>query len=106
MSIYYPEIREQGKYVEFAINATEDLVAAVAGKRFCVYGFFYYSDADITTEIRFKTSTKLIGGLIAKGSVGMNFTTLKPPLSGAGEAIEAYLSAAGNIKGWIIYGER
>jgi hypothetical protein len=70
-----------------------------------ILGFFYYSNADITTELRFKTSGKLIAGLSVEGAVGMNLVGMKPPTGEVDEVVEIYLSGSGTVKGWICFEE-
>lgn len=91
-------------YYEIDANATENVITVASGSTAKVYAFFYYCDADITTELRFKTSGKVIGGLSVEGAVGMNMRASDlPPYEGADdEEVEIYLSAAGNVAGWVL----
>jgi len=82
-------IASLGTILHFSVTATNDIRSPASGKAQRVLAFFYYSSADITTELRFKTSGNVIAGLPAKGAVD--------------EIVEIYLSAAGTVKGWICY---
>jgi hypothetical protein len=85
----------------FSKTATGDLVSPSSGKALFVTGFFFYSSADITVELRFKTSGNVIGGIVLKGACGMNLLGIKQPQGAADEKIEIYLSGAGTVKGWV-----
>jgi len=92
-----------GSIQHFSVSATSDVKTPSSGKALQILAFFYYCDADITTELRFKTSGNVIGGLPFKGAVAMNLVGAKPPQGAADEAVEIYLSGSGNVKGWINY---
>jgi len=98
-------LEDRGTIQHFSATATADVKIPTTGKALRILAFFYYCTADITTELRFKTSTKVIGGLPAKGAVGMNLVGRKPPQGSGDERVEIYLSAAGTVKGWICYEE-
>ena len=99
------EIKAEGTVLHFSKTATGDVKTPATGKKLRILAFFYYCDADVTTELRFKTSGDVIGGLPAKGPVGMNLVGRKAPEGAADEAVEIYLSGAGTVKGWICYEE-
>jgi hypothetical protein len=99
------KLAADGTITHFSKNATGDHLTPAAGKALKVWGFFYYADADIKTEIRFKTSGNVIGALASKGSCGMNLLTMTKPQGAADEKIEIYLSGAGNAKGWTCTSE-
>lgn len=94
-----------GYIQHFSTTATADVKTPSSGKALRILAFFYYCTADITTELRFKTSGNVIGGLPAKGACGMNLVGRKGPQGSADEVVEIYLSGAGTVKGWICYEE-
>jgi len=94
-------VYEDGEITHFNLTATGDVDTPASGKALRVLGWFYYCTADITTELRFKTSGKVIAGLPVKGAVGMNLVGRKPPQGSANEIVEMYLSGAGTVKGWV-----
>ncbi|MBW2559509.1 MAG: hypothetical protein JRE40_01505 [Deltaproteobacteria bacterium] len=94
-----------GSIQHFSASATSDVKTPSSGKALQILGFFYYCDADITTELRFKSSGNLIAGLPFKGAVAMNLVGVKPLQGSVDEAVEIYLSGSGNVKGWICYKE-
>ena len=98
-------IEDRGTIIHFSKAATGDVKTPSSGKKLRVLDYFYYSSADITTELRYKTSTNVIAGLTVKGAVGMNRIGRKPHEGAADEAVEIYLSGAGTVKGWICYEE-
>lgn len=95
----------RGTIQHFSATATADVKTPSTGKALKILAFFYYCTADITTELRFKTSTNVIGGLPQKGAVGMNLIGRKPPQGSTNEVVEIYLSGAGTVKGWICWEE-
>jgi len=95
----------EGTVLHFSKTATGDVKTPASGKKLRILAFFYYSSADITTELRFKTSGNMVGGLPVKGAVGMNLVGRKAPEGAVDEAVEIYLSGAGTVKGWICYEE-
>ena len=94
----FPEI---GTVTHISETSTADVVTCETGHTLKVHGFFFYSSADITVELRFKGSGNVIGGLTVKGAVGMNLVGKKCPEGANAEDIEIYLSGAGTVKGWI-----
>jgi len=94
-----------GSIQHFSVSATSDVKAPSSGKSLQILAFFYYCDADITTELRFKNSGNVIGGLPFKGAVAMNLVGVEPPQGNVNEAVEIYLSGSANVKGWICYQE-
>jgi len=98
-------IEDRGTIQHFSKTATGDVQAPSSGKALRILAFFFYSTADITVELRFKTSGNVIGALSAKGPCGMNLVGRKPPTGASDEAVEIYLSGAGTVKGWICYEE-
>lgn len=94
-------IGEEGTVTHFSVTATGDIVTPSKEKALKVLGFFFYSSADITVELRFKTSGNVIAGIVAAGACAMNLVGMKKPEGGADEVIEIYLSGAGTVKGWI-----
>ena len=104
-SLQNVNVQPQGSIQPFSTSSTSDVKTPSSGKALQILAFFYYCDADITTELRFKSSGNLIGGLPFKGAVAMNLVGCKPPEGNVNEAVEIYLSGAGNVKGWICYKE-
>jgi len=98
-------LEDRGTIQHFSATATADVKTPSSGKALRILAFFYYCTADITTELRFKTSGNVIGGLSAKGAAGMNLVGRKPPQGSADEVVEIYLSGTGTAKGWICYEE-
>jgi hypothetical protein len=94
---------EDGTVLHISKTVTGDLITPASGKAIKILGFFFYSTADITVELRFKTSTYVIGGLTTKGVCGMNLISMKKPQGSADELVEVYLSGAGTVKGWVVY---
>lgn len=92
---------EDGVVTHFSKTATGDVKAPATGKALKVLGFFFYSTADITAELRFKTSTNVVGALPVKGACGMNLLAITKPQGASNEVIEIYLSGAGTVKGWV-----
>jgi len=99
------ELNKPGTIQHFSKTATSDVKVPATGKRLQILSFFYYCDADIITELRFKTTGNVIAGLPGKGAVGMNLLGRARPEGETNEAVEIYLSAAGNVKGWICFSE-
>jgi hypothetical protein len=98
-------IEDRGSIQHFSATATADVKTPASGKALRILSFFYYCTADITTELRFKTSGNVIAGLPAKGAVGMNLVGRRPPTGATDETVEIYLSGTGTVKGWICYEE-
>ena len=96
---------EDGTVVHINKTATGDLITPTSGKAIKILGFFFYSTADITVELRFKTSGSVIGGLTTKGVCGMNLIGMKKPQGSTNEIVEVYLSNTGTVKGWVSYSE-
>lgn len=96
---------QRGSIIHISKTATGDIITPESGKKVAILGYFYYSSADITTELRFKTSGSIIAGLTVKGAVGMNLIGMKPPTGAIDEIVEIYLSDAGTVKGWVCYEE-
>jgi len=99
------EILENGSATHFSKTATSDVITPTSGKAVKIKGFFYTCNADITTELRFKNSGNLVGGLPVKGSCGMNLIAMKKPQGAINEILEIYLSGTGTVKGWVSYEE-
>ena len=104
-SLQNVNVQPQGSIQPFSASSTSDVKTPSSGKALQILAFFYYCDADITTELRFKNSGNVIAGLPFKGAVGMNLVGVKPPQGATDEAVEIYLSGSGNVKGWICYKE-
>jgi len=104
-SLQNVNVQPQGSIQHFSVSSTSDVKTPSSGKALQILAFFYYCDADITTELRFKSSGNVIAGLPFKGAVAMNLIGVKPPQGAANEAVEIYLSGSGNVKGWICYKE-
>jgi len=104
-SLQNVNVQPQGSIQPFSASSTSDVKTPSSGKALQILGFFYYCDADITTELRFKNSGNVIAGLPFKGAVAMNLVGVKPLQGAADEAVEIYLSGSGNVKGWICYKE-
>jgi len=98
-------VASPGTVLHFSKTATGDIRSPTSGKAQRILAFFYFCTADITTELRFKTSGNVIAGLPAKGAVGMNLVGRKAPQGSVDEIVEIYLSGAGAVKGWICYEE-
>jgi len=96
-------LAESGSVTHFSKTVTGDVVTPSSGKAVKVSGFFFYSSADITVELRFKTSGNVIGGLVVKGACGMNLLGMKKPQGSTDEIVEIYLSGTGTVKGWVSY---
>jgi len=96
-------LEHPGTILHFSKTATGDVRTPDSGKAQRILAFFYFCTADITTELRFKTSGNVIAGLPAKGAVGMNLIARKAPQGATNEIVEIYLSGAGTVKGWICY---
>jgi len=104
-SLQNVNVQPQGSIQHFSASSTSDVKTPSSGKALQILAFFYYCDADITTELRFKSSGNVIAGLPFKGAVAMNLVGVKPPQGSTNEAVEIYLSGSGNVKGWICYKE-
>lgn len=104
-SLQNVNVQAQGSIQHFSATSTGAVKTPATGKALQILAFFYYCDADIVTELRFATSGNVIGGLPFKGAVGMNLIGVKPPQGSVDEAVQIYLSGAGNVKGWICYKE-
>jgi len=95
---------EKGTVTPFSKTVTADLCTPASGKKIRVWAAFYYSQADIITELRFKTSGNVVLALPTLGSVGMELKRTKM-LGAVDEVLEIYLSGAGTVKGWVSVSE-
>lgn len=91
---------EKGTVIPFSKTATADLYTPATGKHVKVWGGFYYSQADIITELRFKSSGKVVLALPTLGSVGMELKRTEM-IGATNEVLEIYLGGAGTVKGWV-----
>ena len=103
-------LKEEGTWLPFRLSPTsppeeKNIKTPTVGKKLQILSFFYYSDADIITEMRFETSDKLVAGLPTKGVAGMNELHRAPAEGGLNEALMMYFSGVGNAVGWIVYKE-
>jgi len=101
---------EQGTWHPFRVAPTAPpeevtVLTPTAGKKLQILSFIYYCDADIITELRFKTSDNLVGGLPTKGVVGFNQIGRKPATGNIDEPLVMYFSASANAVGWVTYRE-
>lgn len=92
---------EEGTITYFSKPATGDVKSPSEGKKLKILGWNFTSYADVNVELRYKTSGNLIAGIPGKGINAMAKSSLNRPLGDADEAVEIYLSATGNVKGWI-----
>lgn len=92
---------EEGKITHFAETATADVLTVGDSKKLKVLGWSFTSYADVNVELRFKTSGNFIAGIPGKGINSMAKSSINRPEGDANEAVEIYLSGAGNVKGWI-----
>lgn len=96
-----PMLGEIGTIQPFSIAATGDLKTPATGKKLQILDFYYYSTVAGVTELRFKTSGNLIGGLPDKGACGFNKVRRPFWIGAADERVEGYLSGAGAMKGYF-----
>ena len=91
-----------GTWLDFSGNATQDVVTPPVGKKVKVHSAFYYCQADVISELRFKNTGAIILGLPTKGAIGMNPILQAKPTGEVNEVVEFYVSGTGYCKGWIV----
>jgi len=105
----YQEIAERLKrgaiWIHFSKAASGNIVSPAAGKRIRLLVFFFSSNADIITSLRFGDTGADMFPLQQKGVVGMNLIGAWAPQGDADEPLYAYLSGAGTMKGSVLVEE-
>ena len=94
---------EIGTVQHFSLTATGDIRVPTTNKNLKILDFFYYSTVAGVTELRFKTTGNVVGGLPDKGACGFNKVRAACPKGALNEIFEGYLSGAGVMKGYFTY---
>jgi hypothetical protein len=94
-------IAREGTPTHFSLSASGTIYTPAAGKKVRLVAFFWSSDADIITSLRFGSGGSDMFPLQKTGVSAMNLLGLGP-LQGAADAVlYGYLSGAGNMKGTV-----
>ncbi len=102
----YKEIAERLKrgaiWTHFSKTASGNIISPSSGKRLRLLVFFFSSNADIITSLRFSSTGDDMFPLQQKGAVGMNLIGAWAPQGNADEPLYAYLSGTGTMKGSVL----
>jgi len=93
------KLEEMGSITHFNVSATSTIVTTAL--RLKVIAWNFYNDADITSELRFATSSNVIAGIPGKGINAQERVGRACPTGDTGEALVVYISGTGNSKGWV-----
>ena len=84
------------------INETSSgaIITPSSGKKLRLLGFFLWTNASITTSLRWTSTGDDIAGLSQQGVVAMNLIGSEE-LGGKDEALYLYISGSGTVKGTV-----
>jgi len=95
--------REGATWTDFNLTESGDIVSAPgAGYKLQLFMFYFSSDADIVTSLRWGATGADMFPLQQKGAVGMNLIGAKVRESPENVSLYGYLSGAGTMKGSVL----